>query len=134
MIDTIYDLVRNLLSFLNTTPKFYVRSQHNVMDINATSLGITTFITNKASKVHNIIKIIGILEENPNYKIEINSIDPRLPIRLEPNDAEKMVRFFAQIGRLSQDKVFTLKITLFAWWKNKEVEAGHTKITLCRPG
>lgn len=140
MIDTVYDILKNLLkfltSFLNAKPKFRIRPQHERLDINATSHVISTFVTNTAPRAHNITKISWVIEEISNQEtmVEQISVDPRLPIRLGPNDAEKMVRFTAQVGRIAQDQVYTLKITFFAWWKDKEINAGHTKITLCRPG
>ena len=96
------------LKLFKEKPNFFIRPDKKIIDIKATAHTITAYAKSLSSQPHNIIDVHAEIEELPDRKIEVFKPELKLPIKLQPNDAEQLIRFGVHIGRLDQDKKYTL--------------------------
>jgi len=97
----------------------------------AMTVGI--WVNNVSTNVHDVIKISGELEGHPNrLTTSIVDIKYRLPIRIKPNDPEKIIVFICEF--LEKDMLpeseWKIIIKLYSRWEGEEIEAGRLQFTL----
>lgn len=98
-----------------------------------TALTVGIWVKNTSINPHDIVRIEGELAGYPNrLRIAIVDNKYRLPIRLNPNDPERIIVFICEfIDKNSLPaSQWNIKIKIYSRWEGKEAEAGRLEFTL----